>query len=172
MRALFAVFLLFSSFFLVAQDPRRTGSGLGSPDEEEIRPAAPDSIRIIGTGDIMLGTNYPSAVYLPPGEDCSPLLRPVHQSFSRATSCSETWKVYSAMKGGTPKKCKDTTRCYVFRMPDHFAYCLLEAGYDVLSVANNHVNDFGSEGRRATAALARFPGICLCRIRYASVDHL
>ena len=56
-------------------------------------------------------------------------------------------------EGGTPKKCKDTTRCYVLRMPDHFAGCLVEAGYDVLSVANNHVNDFGAEGRASTARI-------------------
>ena len=37
-----------------------------------------NSLTIIGTGDIMLGTNYPSESYLPPGQDCSPLLRPVH----------------------------------------------------------------------------------------------
>ncbi|MCK5692463.1 MAG: CapA family protein, partial [Bacteroidales bacterium] len=36
------------------------------------------SLTIIGTGDIMLGTSYPSESYLPPTQDCSPILRPVH----------------------------------------------------------------------------------------------
>jgi poly-gamma-glutamate capsule biosynthesis protein CapA/YwtB (metallophosphatase superfamily) len=44
-------------------------------------------------------------------------------------------------------------------MPDHFVDCLLEAGFDVMSVANNHVNDFGSEGRAATAALLDSVGL-------------
>ena len=131
MKGVFAVFLVFASFSLVAQD----------------------TIRIIGTGDIMLGTNYPSASYLPPGRDCSPLLRPVHHILQSGDILFGNLEGGFGNEGGTPKKCKDTTQCYVFRMPDHFAGCLKEAGYDVLSVANNHVNDFGIEGRKATAAL-------------------
>jgi hypothetical protein len=44
-------------------------------------------------------------------------------------------------------------------MPDHFISCLVEAGYDVVSVANNHVNDFGEEGRASTGRLLDSAGI-------------
>jgi hypothetical protein len=44
-------------------------------------------------------------------------------------------------------------------MPDEFALCLVDAGYDVVSVANNHVNDFGPEGRASTASLLDSVGI-------------
>jgi hypothetical protein len=44
-------------------------------------------------------------------------------------------------------------------MPDAFLACVLEAGYDVLSVANNHVNDFGPVGRASTAALLDSSGV-------------
>ncbi len=118
-----------------------------------------DTICIIGTGDIMLGTNYPSESYLPPGEDCSPLLEPVHQVLQSGDLLFGNLEGVFCAEGGTPKQCRDTTRCYVFRMPDHFINCLVEAGYDVLSVANNHVNDFGEEGRRATAGLLDSSGI-------------
>ena len=76
---------------------------------------------IIGTGDIMLGTNYPSESYLPPGEDCSPLLRPVHHVLQSGDLLFGNLEGGFCSEGGTPKKCKDTTNCYVFRMPDHFA---------------------------------------------------
>jgi len=66
------------------------------------------------------------------------------------TFCSE---------GGTPKQCRDPNTCYVFRMPDQFLSCILETGYDVLSVANNHVNDFGPEGRASTAAMLDSAGV-------------
>ncbi|MFH0758061.1 MAG: CapA family protein [Bacteroidota bacterium] len=131
MRGVLAVVILFASLSLAAQD----------------------TIRIIGTGDIMLGTSYPSPLYLPPGEDCSPLLTPVRHILQSGDLLFGNLEGVFCHQGGTPKACKDTTHCYVFRMPDHFAGCLLEAGYDVLSVANNHVNDFGFEGREATAAL-------------------
>lgn len=118
-----------------------------------------DTLCIIGTGDIMLGTNYPSTSYLPPGEDCSPLLGPVHHVLQSGDLLFGNLEGVFCSEGGTPKHCKDTTMCYVFRMPDHFVNCLLEAGYDVVSVANNHVNDFGEEGQKATAALLDSSGI-------------
>ena len=36
---------------------------------------------------------------------------------------------------------------------------VLDAGYDVLSVANNHVNDFGYEGRLNTSRLLEASGV-------------
>lgn len=122
-------------------------------------PDLKDTICIIGTGDIMLGTNYPSTKYLPPGEDCSPLLRPVHHILQSGDLLFGNLEGGFGNEGGKPKGCKDTTKCYVFRMPEHFAGCLVDAGYDVMSVANNHVNDFGWEGREKTAWILDSLGI-------------
>ncbi len=116
-------------------------------------------LTIVGTGDIMLGTNYPNESYLPPGQDCSPILRPVHQVLQSGDLLFGNLEGVFCSEGGSPKKCKDPTKCYVFRMPDHFLSCILETGYDVLSVANNHVNDFGPEGRASTAALLDSAGV-------------
>jgi hypothetical protein len=154
MRGAAAVFLVLLSLALDAQDPGKPGGEPGSAGDFRI-----DTISIIGTGDIMLGTNYPSPAYLPPGEECSPLLRPVHHILQSGDLLFGNLEGVFCNEGGTPKFCRDTTRCYLFRMPDHFAGCLLEAGYDVLSVANNHVNDFGPEGRASTAALLDSVGI-------------
>lgn len=165
MRGVVAVFLLLYALCLTAQDPRRTGQGPGSADVIQI--VKPDTICVVGTGDIMLGTNYPVPSYLPPSADCTPLLRPVHHILQSGDLLFGNLEGVFCSEGGTPKKCRDTTRCYVFRMPDHFASCLLDAGYDLVSVANNHVNDFGVEGRRSTAALLDSVGI-----RYAGfVSH-
>ena len=124
-------------------------------EEEEMK----RSLTIIGTGDIMLGTNYPSESYLPPGQDCTPLLRPVHDILQSGDLLFGNLEGGFGSGPGTPKKCKDLTKCYVFRMPEHFLYCILEAGYDVLSVANNHVNDFGPGGRAKSAALLDSAGM-------------
>jgi len=116
-------------------------------------------LTIVGTGDIMLGTNYPKESYLPPGQDCSPILRPVHHVLQSGDLLFGNLEGVFCSEGGTPKKCKNMDNCYVFRMPDHFLACVLEAGYDVLSVANNHVNDFGPEGRAKSAALLDSSGV-------------
>jgi hypothetical protein len=118
-----------------------------------------ESLILVGTGDIMLGTNYPLESYLPPGQDCSPILRPVHHVLQSGDLLFGNLEGVFCGEGGTPKNCKNPDNCYVFRMPDHFLSCILEAGYDVLSVANNHVNDFGPAGRAYTAAMLDSAGV-------------
>lgn len=118
-----------------------------------------DTITIIGTGDIMPGTNYPDDRYLPPGNDCSRLFSPVKDILQTADVTFGNLEGVFCSEGGTPKKCKNPDVCYVFRMPDEYLDCVLEAGYNLLSVANNHVNDFGLEGRIKTVELLDSKGV-------------
>lgn len=118
-----------------------------------------DTVVIIGTGDIMPGTNYPDNRYLPPGNNCARLFDPVREVLMDADVTFGNLEGVFCSEGGTPKKCKDPSVCYVFRMPDEYLDCILDAGYDVLSVANNHVNDFGVEGRVQTAKLLDGAGV-------------
>jgi hypothetical protein len=49
------------------------------------------------------------------------------------------------------KKCKPgSTSCYAFRTPTRYTPALLNAGIDVVSLANNHAWDLGPEGQEAT----------------------
>ncbi|HEY7547141.1 MAG TPA: CapA family protein, partial [Blastocatellia bacterium] len=41
--------------------------------------------------------------------------------------------------------------CYAFRVPTRYGRYLKEAGFDVMSLANNHAMDFGAEGRASSA---------------------
>ncbi|MEZ5071868.1 MAG: CapA family protein [Bacteroidales bacterium] len=120
---------------------------------------SPDTLVITGTGDMMLGTSYPSARHLPPRADCRPLLRPVEDVLRSGDVLFGNLEGGFCGGGGTPKYCRDTTNCYVFCQPPEFLDCYREAGYDVLSVANNHVNDFGPAGREWTARLLDSSGI-------------
>ncbi|MBN1250716.1 MAG: CapA family protein [Bacteroidales bacterium] len=109
-----------------------------------------DTISIIGVGDIMLGTNYPkSPNYLPPNNNCKPLLEEVIHILKDADlTFGNNEGVYSD-NTSTAKSCS-SDNCYRFSMPEKFADCLTEAGFDVLSIANNHVGDLGSYGRNNT----------------------
>ena len=42
---------------------------------------------------------------------------------------------------------RKSSDCFAFRMPTRYGKYLQEAGFDVLSVANNHAGDFGDAGR-------------------------
>lgn len=109
----------------------------------------PPVVTIIAVGDIMPGTDFPSEKYLPP--DCDALFSPVREIIQSADIAIGNLEGVFSSEGGVPKKCNNPETCYVFRMPDSFAACIKEAGFDILGVANNHVNDFGYSGRTNTA---------------------
>lgn len=118
-----------------------------------------DTITIIAVGDIMLGTDYPSTTYLPPARNCHPLITAVKDELSNADITFGNLEGTFAGELGTPKKCRDTLHCFVFRMPVEFVDCLVESGFDLVSLANNHSGDFGPEGRMNTMQVLDRAGI-------------
>jgi poly-gamma-glutamate capsule biosynthesis protein CapA/YwtB (metallophosphatase superfamily) len=118
-----------------------------------------DTLTIIGVGDIMMGTDFPSSIYLPPGNDCQPLLNDVSAILRDADITVGNLEGTFAGDKGTPKKCKDTTKCFVFRMPEHYVHCLVDGGFDMVSIANNHANDFGASGKLQTEWVLESHGI-------------
>ena len=106
----------------------------------------------------MLGTNFPSASYLPPKgtrllKDVEDLLKSADVTFGNLEGT-----VLNA--GGIVKKCSDPSLCYAFRQPEYLIDQLVDAGFDLLSIANNHVGDFGAAGRTNTVNTLKAKGFC------------
>lgn len=120
--------------------------------------AQTDNVHIIGVGDMMLGTNYPSANYLPPN-DGKDLLAPVGDILKAADVTFGNLEGTVLNSGGDVKNCSDPSACYAFRMPEKYVANLVPAGFDMVSVANNHVNDFGTAGRKNTLRYLQEKGI-------------
>ncbi len=100
-------------------------------------------VSIIGVGDIMLGTNYPSKRYLPPNQGRD-LMKDVEDILNNAdVTFGNLEGTILDTKGSARKNCK---KCYSFRMPEYLADNLVTAGFDVLSIANNHIMDFDKKG--------------------------
>jgi poly-gamma-glutamate capsule biosynthesis protein CapA/YwtB (metallophosphatase superfamily) len=113
---------------------------------------------VIGVGDIMLGTNYPNKSYLPPN-DGRDLLKEVTPALKDADVTFGNLEGTLLNQGGTVKRCNDPTKCYAFRMPEHYVNYLKEAGFTVMSLANNHNGDFGTTGRETTRKKLESVGI-------------
>jgi len=118
-----------------------------------------DTITFIGVGDIMLGTDYPSTKYLPPGNNCYPLLAEVKSYLKDADITFGNVEGVFAGGKGIPKHCNNPDQCYVFRMPVEYVHCLTDAGFDIVSIANNHMNDFGKGGRENTVKVLDSAGL-------------
>ncbi len=117
-----------------------------------------DTITVIGVGDMMLGSNYPSEAYLPPnkGKD---LMAEVNEILKNATVTFGNLEGTVLNSGGAVKKCSNPSICYAFRMSEYLLDNLLTAGFDVVSIANNHVGDFGEEGKKNAVKVLKDKGI-------------
>ena len=121
------------------------------PDKSALR------ISIAAVGDMMIGTDYPRN-HLPDDDgvsflaDVAPFLQRADIAFGNLEGV--------LMDGGEPaKKCKNINACYLFRSPPRYAAHFRDAGFDVVSLANNHARDFGEEGRDSSANAMRDVGI-------------
>lgn len=112
-------------------------------------------------GDIMMGTSYPDdakGAYLP-REDGNHLFDDIKEISRRVDVAAANNEGVLIDTGGKAKFCGNSTSCFTFRMPTRFVKNLVDAGFDFMSVANNHANDFGPVGTKSTQLTLRNAGI-------------
>ncbi len=117
-----------------------------------IEPPAADKsafrVSIASVGDMMIGTDYPQN-HLPDDDgvgflnEVAPILSTADIAFGNLEGV--------LIDGGEPgKKCGNPAACYLFRSPTRYADHYKSAGFDVLSLANNHARDFDEDGRSSS----------------------
>jgi poly-gamma-glutamate capsule biosynthesis protein CapA/YwtB (metallophosphatase superfamily) len=115
-----------------------------APAEESLPPRA-STLTVAAVGDIMLGTDFPKNIL--PDDDGAGFLGEVTPILTSADIAFGNLEGV-LLDGGEPvKECKDPSVCHLFRSPTRYAQHLAAAGFDVMSLANNHAHDFGEEGR-------------------------
>jgi hypothetical protein len=114
-------------------------------------PAA-QPLTVAAVGDIMLGSDYPTAE-LPP-EDGRALFDEVRDLFQQADVSFGNLEG-TLCDGGLCAKNTESANVYAFRTPTRFARTLREACLKVFSLANNHFRDFGYTGQIATKQALR-----------------
>ena len=120
-------------------------------------PTAKPGLTLAAVGDIMPGTDFPENI-LPDDDgmaffdDVAPLLSAADLTFGNFEGV--------LLDGGEPvKQCKNKSVCFLFRTPTRYATYLQLAGFDVMSLANNHARDFGENGRTSSMAALDAAGI-------------
>ena len=125
------------------------------------RRADGDELVISMSGDIMMGTTYPSVML--PANDGRDLFRDV-KPYIREADLAVGNLEGAMIDGGTSAK-GGGRNTFSFRMPTSYGPLLTDAGYDFLSMANNHANDFGPAGVASTERVLDREGI-----KYAGVQ--
>ena len=133
----------------VEETEARTTVKTKTGPKRTIKTAQPETlITIAAVGDMMIGTDYPEN-HLPDDDGVSFFahVTPILSSVDLAVGNLEG----TLVDGGEPRKqCKNLSACYLFRSPTRYAQHYRNAGFDALSIANNHARDFGEEGRTET----------------------
>lgn len=121
-------------------------------------PANKEPITIAAVGDIMMASPFPNDSRMPPNDgadmfkDVTPILSAADIAFGNLEG--------PIVDGGTSGKCRPgSTQCFAFRTPTRYGKYFKEAGFDVMSVANNHAGDFGLAGRTSTQKVLDEQGI-------------
>ena len=133
------------------------GACASPPVSQPPLPDKADSLTIAAVGDVMLGTDFPrDRLPVQDGrqllQDAMPVLQAAEVSFGNLEGV--------LLDGGEPaKKCKNLNACYLFRSPTRYVARLHEAGFDVMSLANNHARDFGEAGRDSSMRALQQYGI-------------
>lgn len=129
-----------------------------APATPEPAPDAPvPALTLALVGDIMLGTDYPEDRL--PDDDGAGFLAPVADVLRAADLAIGNLEGVLA-DGGEPRKaCRNPAACFLFRSPTRYATHLRDAGFDLMSVANNHARDFGEAGRDSSMAALTAVGI-------------
>ena len=114
-----------------------------------------DTLTIAMCGDIMMGTTYPS-VQLPDNDG-----RDIFLDTKELTEAADiaVGNLEGAITDGGHCTKGNGPNTYAFRMPTSYGHLLGEAGYDYLSLANNHANDFDTEGIASTEQVLEEQGI-------------
>lgn len=126
-----------------------------------------DTITFAFTGDIMMGTTWPDSIngtHLPQNsgrnlfDDCRDILQRADIACGNLEGC--------LLDGpGQRRQMRNPDTYYVFRMPTSYAANLVDAGFDFVGIANNHINDFGQTGRNSTIRTLQDVGILHAGLR-------
>ena len=151
--------LAIAFFAILACQPRVARSEEPANAIPEATPQkSKEPITIAAVGDIMMASPFPNDTRMPPN-DGADLLKEVTPILSAADIAFGNLEG-PMVDGGTSAKCRPgSTRCFAFRVPTRYGKYLKEAGFDVMSVANNHAGDFGYEGRVSTQKVLDTQGI-------------
>lgn len=120
-----------------------------------ILPFHAQTLNIAMTGDIMMGTTYPSIML--PANNGRDLFRDAKDILAGADLT--VGNLEGAICDGGRSTKGTGPNSYAFRTPTSYGHLLKEAGFDFLSMANNHANDFGLEGIESTESVLDEQGI-------------
>jgi len=125
------------------------------PPAARASPAAPRSITLSATGDIILG----SAPNRLPADGGAGFFDSVREALKSDLVMGNLEQPLTPDTGTSKCGSPPRANCFAFRAPTAYAEHLKDAGFQLLNTANNHSRDYGAQGYRNTVAALDEAGI-------------
>ncbi|WP_454803615.1 CapA family protein [Mucilaginibacter phyllosphaerae] len=155
MKARLILFIVFTSLITACNNPKAQksvkGGAANTPASTKVIDTLPDTtISIAAVGDIMLGSSYPDSTFLPADGAKNTFKYPIENLSKADITFGNLEGVLLDTGAPVGYKLRFQHQGYLFRMPTKYGAILKDAGFNILSVGNNHSNDFDYAGRKST----------------------
>ena len=140
---------------IAAKAPADKGKQAPAASMTSDRRAKGGTLNLAFVGDIMPGTTFPDSRL--PEKDGATLFKDVDRILTAADVAAGNMEGALADEGETTKKGGKFS--YSFRVPTRYGKLIADAGFDFMSMANNHAFDFGLDGVKSTEATLHSNGI-------------
>lgn len=157
--------------WLTAARTRRDLAAVVSRPVDVPTAAAGATLTFAAVGDTMMGSELKKGADGLAPDDGKPLFADTRATFRAADIAF--LNLEGPLADGLPDgKCAPTsTNCHAFRTPTRYSAALVDAGIDVVSLANNHAMDLGEAGMTSSMAALDAVGIAHAG-RYGDVAFL
>ncbi|WP_245729288.1 CapA family protein [Niabella drilacis] len=161
------LFVITANLLIIGcNDPRPTPAAPVTAQKE--LPAKKELVTITAVGDMMLGSDYPNTLRMPKRN----ILLPLADSLRSGDFLIGNLEGVITGAAVPEKKCSNPKNCYAFRMPPGTEKYFKDAGFDFLSLANNHSGDFGNPGLNQTMSLLKKTGIGFAGVKHHQAHQI
>lgn len=122
-------------------------------------------VTIVCVGDMVLGVNYPDNAPMLPVHDGAHLFDDVKEYLVGADLALGNLECLLLDKGGEHRYVRDPKYAFFFRSPERYVNHFVAAGFDFLSIGNNHLRDFGEVGVVSTMRVLDEAGIAYAGLK-------
>ena len=140
---------------IAAKAPADKGKQAPAASMTSDRRAKGGTLNLAFVGDLMPGTTFPDSRL--PEKDGATLSKDVDSILTAADVAAGNMEGALADEGETTKNGGKFS--YSFRVPTRYGKLIADAGFDFMSMANNHAFDFGLDGVKSTEATLHSNGI-------------
>ena len=130
------------------------------------KPESRKPLTIAMVGDIMMGTTYPEGGNnITPDDgaslfdDAADILKGADIAAGNLEGC--LFDGAGKLRSGNP----NAPNFFAFKMPERYVKHLVDAGFDFVGIANNHINDFGPDALASTQRVLDGSGIAYAGVK-------